>query len=159
VYDTAGVGALSGIRVIDTATLVAGPMVATNLGAYGADVIKVEQPGVGDPLRTWGSDRPGYGTLAEAMSGFAHFVGEPDRPPSLPPFMPADGVASLAATHAVAPYPSADEIASATRARDAYREAEARGTGPIALNGKLVDAAHMRHVATILSRAGLELAE
>jgi crotonobetainyl-CoA:carnitine CoA-transferase CaiB-like acyl-CoA transferase len=47
------------------------------------------------------SDRPGYGTLAEAMSGFAHLVGQPDGPPTLPPFMLADGVASLAATYAV----------------------------------------------------------
>jgi crotonobetainyl-CoA:carnitine CoA-transferase CaiB-like acyl-CoA transferase len=176
--------ALSGIRVLDTATLIAGPMVATNLGELGADVIKVEQPDGGDPLRTWGdrkdglglvwksvarnkrsitlnlrvaqgqallhdligisdvlvlgsrpsalqrwglapadlhvrypdlivlhvsgygaggpyANKPGYGTLAEAMSGFAHLVGEPDGPPSLPPFMLADGVASLAATNAV----------------------------------------------------------
>jgi len=47
------------------------------------------------------SDRPGYGTLAEAMSGFAHVVGQPDGPPTLPPFMLADGVASMAATYAV----------------------------------------------------------
>ncbi len=47
------------------------------------------------------SDRPGYGTLAEAMSGFAHITGQPDGPPTLPPFMLADGVASLAATYAV----------------------------------------------------------
>lgn len=177
-------GALAGLRVIDTATLIAGPMVGTYLGELGAEVVKVEQPGAGDPLRTWGaskdgiglvwksvsrnkrcvtldlrqtegqevlhdlleradvlilgsrpsalarwglspadvlvrhpslivlhvtgygaggpfSDRPGYGTLAEAMSGFAHLVGEPDGPPSLPPFMLADGVAALAATHAV----------------------------------------------------------
>ncbi len=179
-----GAGALANIRVIDTATLIAGPMVGTYLGELGAEVVKVEQPGAGDPLRTWGdskdgiglvwksvsrnkrcvtldlrqgegqevlhdlletadvvilgsrpsalarwgltpadvlarhprlivlhvsgygaggpfSDRPGYGTLAEAMSGFAHLVGEPDGPPSLPPFMLADGVAALAATQAV----------------------------------------------------------
>jgi crotonobetainyl-CoA:carnitine CoA-transferase CaiB-like acyl-CoA transferase len=47
------------------------------------------------------SDRPGYGTLAEAMSGFAHVTGQPDGPPTLPPFMLADGVAALAATYAV----------------------------------------------------------
>ncbi|QFG20220.1 CaiB/BaiF CoA-transferase family protein [Actinomadura sp. WMMB 499] len=179
-----GRGALAGIRVTDTATLIAGPMVGSYLGELGAEVVKVEQPGAGDPLRTWGdakdgiglvwksvsrnkrcvtldlrqkdgqevleeliarsdvlvlgsrpsalarwgltpadvlarhpglivlhvsgygaggpfSDRPGYGTLAEAMSGFAHLVGEPDGPPALPPFMLADGVAALAATHAV----------------------------------------------------------
>jgi crotonobetainyl-CoA:carnitine CoA-transferase CaiB-like acyl-CoA transferase len=47
------------------------------------------------------SDRPGFGTLAEAMSGFAHVTGQPDGPPTLPPFMLADGVASMAATYAV----------------------------------------------------------
>jgi crotonobetainyl-CoA:carnitine CoA-transferase CaiB-like acyl-CoA transferase len=177
-------GPLAGLRVVDAATLVAGPMVATTLGEFGAEVIKVEQPGSGDPMRTWGdrkdgiglvwksvsrnkrcvtldlrqaegqallhelldvsdvlvvgnrpsalerwgldygsvharhprlvvlhvsgygaggphSDRPGYGTLAEAMSGFAQVVGQPDGPPTLPPFMLADGVAAQAATWAV----------------------------------------------------------
>ena len=174
---------LAGIRVVEAATLAAGPMVGTALGEFGAEVIKVEPPGAGDPMRTWGnrkdgiglawksvarnkrcvtcdlrqpdgqtlfhellavsdvlvvgnrpsalerwtidhatvrarhphvvmvhitgygrggpkSDRPGYGTLAEAMSGFAQVVGQPDGPPTLPPFMLADGVASLAATFA-----------------------------------------------------------
>jgi len=169
---------------VEAATLAAGPMVATALGEFGAEVIKVEQPGAGDPMRTWGdrkdglglvwksvsrnkrcvtldlrqaegqdlfhellhvsdvlvvgnrptalqrwgidyesvhaahphivmlhitgygrggpaSDRPGYGTLAEAMSGFAHVTGQPDGPPTLPPFMLADGVAGLASTYAV----------------------------------------------------------
>jgi crotonobetainyl-CoA:carnitine CoA-transferase CaiB-like acyl-CoA transferase len=159
-------------------------MVATALGEFGAEVIKVEQPGAGDPLRTWGhrkdgiglvwksvsrnkrcitldlrqlegqelfhqllavsdvlvvgnrpsaltrwgldyesvharhpelvmlhisgygrggphSDRPGFGTLAEATSGFAQVTGQPDGPPTLPPFMLADGVAAQAATWAV----------------------------------------------------------
>jgi len=175
---------LHGLRVVDAATLVAGPMVATALGEFGAEVIKVEQPGAGDPLRTWGhrkdgiglvwksvsrnkrcitldlrqlegqdlfhqllavsdvlvvgnrpsaltrwgldyesvharhpelvmlhisgygrggphSDRPGFGTLAEATSGFAQVTGQPDGPPTLPPFMLADGVAAQAATWAV----------------------------------------------------------
>jgi crotonobetainyl-CoA:carnitine CoA-transferase CaiB-like acyl-CoA transferase len=179
-----GPGPLAGLRVVEAATLAAGPMVGTALGEFGAEVIKVEPPGAGDPMRTWGlrrdgigvvwksvsrnkrcitldlrrsegqvlfhrllavsdvlvvgnrpsallrwgidwpsvhaahprvvmlhvsgygrggpkSDRPGYGTLAEAMSGFAHVVGQPDGPPTLPPFMLADGVASLAATYAV----------------------------------------------------------
>jgi crotonobetainyl-CoA:carnitine CoA-transferase CaiB-like acyl-CoA transferase len=38
--------------------------------------------------------------LAEAMSGFAHLTGQPDGPPTLPPFMLADGVAAQAATWA-----------------------------------------------------------
>lgn len=179
-----GPGPLDGVRVVEFATLAAGPMVGTALGEFGAEIIKVEQPGAGDPMRTWGdrrdgiglvwksvsrnkrcvtldlrrdegqtlfhdllavsdvlivgnrpsalerwgidydavhaahphvvmvhitgygkggpkSDRPGFGTLAEAMSGFAHLTGQPDGPPTLPPFMLADGVAALAATYAV----------------------------------------------------------
>ncbi|MGW5658047.1 CaiB/BaiF CoA transferase family protein [Streptomyces humi] len=177
-------GPLAGLRVIDAATLAAGPLIATWLGEYGAEVIKVEQPDGGDPLRQWGSqkdgvglmwksvgrnkkcvtlnlrhgtgrdllreltrsadvvvlnlrpstlrkwglehadlavgnpglvmvhvtgygaggpksDRPGFGTLGEAMSGFAHLTGDPEGPPTLPSFMLADGVAGLTATYAV----------------------------------------------------------
>lgn len=175
---------LDGIRVLDLATLAAAPLVATYLGEFGADVIKVEQPGSGDPIRGWGnqrggvglmwksvsrnkrsitcnlrvpegqelvrrlaahadvvivntrpqtlrgwglnyealravndrivmlhitgyglsgpkSERPGFGTLGEAMSGFANITGQTDGPPTLPPFMLADGVASLNAAYAV----------------------------------------------------------
>lgn len=164
---------LSGLTVIDAASLVAGPMIATYLGEYGANVIKVEQPGPGDAIRKWGvtknginlmwkslgrnkrtatlnlrkpagqqlfkelvshadivimnsrpsalqkwgltydalaevnprlimvhvtgygaggpnSDKPGFGTVGEAMSGFAHITGEPDAAPTLPGFMLAD---------------------------------------------------------------------
>jgi crotonobetainyl-CoA:carnitine CoA-transferase CaiB-like acyl-CoA transferase len=45
--------------------------------------------------------RPGFGTLAEAMSGFAALNGEPDGPPLLPPLALADGVAALATAFAV----------------------------------------------------------
>ncbi|WP_019147441.1 CaiB/BaiF CoA transferase family protein [Timonella senegalensis] len=45
--------------------------------------------------------RPGFGTLAEAMSGFAASTGEPDGPPTLPPFGLADGIASLASAYAI----------------------------------------------------------
>lgn len=41
------------------------------------------------------ASRPGFGTLAEAMSGFAAMTGEPNGPPTLPPFGLADGVAAL----------------------------------------------------------------
>lgn len=175
---------LDGVRVLDLATLAAAPLVATYLGEFGADVIKVEQPRTGDPIRGWGnqrdgiglmwksvsrnkrsvtadlrvaegqdlvrklvahadvvivntrpqtlrgwgldydalravndrivmlhitgfglsgpkSERPGFGTLGEAMSGFANITGEADGPPTLPPFMLADGVASLNAAYAV----------------------------------------------------------
>ena len=170
-------GPLAGLTVIDAATLFAGPMVATLLGDYGADVIKVEHPG-GDSLRNlgwekdgvslwwavvnrnkrgvtlklshhlgreamlrlveqadvlvenfrpgtmerWGlgwdelheinprlvmvrvtgfgqtgpyRDRAGFGTLAEAMSGFAHINGHPGGPPTLPPFALADGITGI----------------------------------------------------------------
>lgn len=49
------------------------------------------------PART----RPGFGTLAEAMSGFAAMTGEPDGPPTLPPFGLGDGIASLATAYAI----------------------------------------------------------
>jgi crotonobetainyl-CoA:carnitine CoA-transferase CaiB-like acyl-CoA transferase len=170
-------GALTGIRVIDASTLLAGPMIASYLGDFGADVIKVEHPR-GDALRGFGwqrdgvsiwwktasrnkrtctlnlsstegqelllelvddadvlienfragtmerwnlgydrlaernpglvmvrttgfghtgpySDRPGFGTLAEAMSGVAWVLGERNGPPIVPPFAMADGVAAL----------------------------------------------------------------
>jgi crotonobetainyl-CoA:carnitine CoA-transferase CaiB-like acyl-CoA transferase len=47
------------------------------------------------------SSRPGFGTLAEAMSGFAAITGEPDGPPTLPPFGLADGVAALCCVNAI----------------------------------------------------------
>ena len=73
----------------------------------GYDVLSAEHPGlilarvtgfgqIG-PYRR----RPGFGTLAEAMSGFAASTGEPDGPPTLPPFGLADGIASLATAFAV----------------------------------------------------------
>jgi len=43
-------------------------------------------------------DRPGFGTLAEAMSGFAHVTGQPDGPPTLPAFPLADTATALYAT-------------------------------------------------------------
>ncbi|MGV8912452.1 MAG: CaiB/BaiF CoA transferase family protein [Rhodoglobus sp.] len=175
---------LSGVRVLDISTLFAGPLAATFLGDFGADVIKVEHPtrpdaarghgpakagvnlwwktlgrnkrtvtiNLGSPdgaalllrlvadadvlienfrpgtLERWGigpdelhaanprlviarvtafgqtgpySSRPGFGSLAEAMSGFAALTGEPDGPPTLPPFGLADGVAALATSYAV----------------------------------------------------------
>lgn len=47
------------------------------------------------------AQRPGFGTLAEAMSGFAALNGEPDGPPLLPPLALADGVAALATAFAI----------------------------------------------------------
>ena len=177
-------GPLAGLKVVDVATLFAGPLAATQLGDFGADVIKVEHPrrpdgarghgpskdGVGlwyatigrnkesitldlsapagaavlrrlladadvlvenfrpGTLERWGlapddllalnpglvvarvtafgqtgpyAPRPGFGSLAEAMSGFAAVTGEEGGPPTLPPFGLADGIASLATAFAV----------------------------------------------------------
>jgi crotonobetainyl-CoA:carnitine CoA-transferase CaiB-like acyl-CoA transferase len=46
-------GPLVGLRVIDAGTMIAGPLAATQLADFGADVIKVELPGVGDSMRHW----------------------------------------------------------------------------------------------------------
>ena len=177
-------GALAGLKVIDVSTLFAGPLAATILGDFGAEVVKVEHPSRGDPARShghakdgvglwwkmlgrnkrcvtlylgdprgaeiflalirdadvvienfrpgtlerWGvgperlhevnpalvlarvtgfgqfgplSSRPGFGTLAESMSGFAHITGQPDGPPTLPPFGLADGITALTAAFSV----------------------------------------------------------
>ncbi|MGA4848282.1 CaiB/BaiF CoA transferase family protein [Streptomyces sp. G5(2025)] len=175
---------LTGLRVLDLATLFAGPLAATMLGDFGAEVIKVEHPSRPDPSRGHGPSkdgvglwwkllgrnkrtmtldlsmpggretllrltatadviienfrpgtlekwdlgwdelseanprlvltrvtgfgqfgpyarRPGFGTLAEAMSGFAAITGDPDGPPTLPPFGLADSIAGLATAYAV----------------------------------------------------------
>jgi crotonobetainyl-CoA:carnitine CoA-transferase CaiB-like acyl-CoA transferase len=56
---TMGPGALEGLRVLDIATMMAGPWAATYLADFGADVVKAELPGKGDPVRLWGSQVEG----------------------------------------------------------------------------------------------------
>jgi crotonobetainyl-CoA:carnitine CoA-transferase CaiB-like acyl-CoA transferase len=51
-------GALKGLRVVEMGSLIAGPFCGQLLGDMGAEVIKVEPPGVGDPMRAWGSGEP-----------------------------------------------------------------------------------------------------
>ncbi|MBT6910380.1 MAG: CoA transferase, partial [Rhodospirillaceae bacterium] len=46
---------MAGVRVLDLATFIAAPFTATILGEFGAEVIKVEQPGSGDPMRKFGT--------------------------------------------------------------------------------------------------------
>ncbi len=173
---------LDGVRVLDLSRMVAGALAGMLLADFGADVVKVEQPGTGDPLRNWtagglslwwsvyargkrfitlnidspegkdilmrllpgfdvliesfipgtmeryglgwdvlhaknprmvmlrisgwgrggpGADRPGFGTLVEAGSGFAAMNGEADRPPVLPSFPLADMTSGLYAANAV----------------------------------------------------------
>ena len=50
-------GPLAGIRVIEAGQLLAGPFVGSRLADFGAEVIKVESPGAGDPMREWGHHR------------------------------------------------------------------------------------------------------
>jgi crotonobetainyl-CoA:carnitine CoA-transferase CaiB-like acyl-CoA transferase len=177
-------GPLAGLRVLDLATVLAGPLAGQILGDYGAEVIKIEHPTKGDSLRghggqkdghglwwkmvarnkrciglylgdpdgadlflrlvetadvlienfrpgtleRWGlgperlhelrpelvicrvtgfgqtgpyAERPAFGTLMEAMSGFAHITGEADGPPTLPPFGLADSICGMVTVSAV----------------------------------------------------------
>jgi len=173
---------LAGIRALDLSRLVAGNMLSLQLADHGAEVIKIEDPARGDPLRAWRvnglslhwkvyarnkkslaldlragdgkavlrdlaaqsqvlienyrpgtleqmglgpdalhernpkliivritgfgqdgpyRDRPGFGTLVEAMSGFAAKNGFADRPPVLPPLALADMIAGLYGAYGV----------------------------------------------------------
>ncbi|MEL0224974.1 MAG: CoA transferase, partial [Gammaproteobacteria bacterium] len=46
-------GPLTGVRVIEMGSLIAGPYAGALLAQFGAEVIKIEPPGIGDPLRKW----------------------------------------------------------------------------------------------------------
>ena len=181
-FDPTAAAPLDGIRVVDLSRLVAGNMVSLQLADQGAEVIKIEDPKVGDPLRAWRvkglslhwkvyarnkksvamnlrpqagrdalldllatahvlvenyrpgtleemglgpdvlharnpgliivrisgfgqdgpyRDRPGFGTLVEAMSGFAAKNGFGDRPPVLLPLALADMISGLYGAYAV----------------------------------------------------------
>lgn len=54
----AGNGPLKGLKVIEMGTLIAGPFCGQILGDFGADVVKIEDPGTGDPMRQWGRSLP-----------------------------------------------------------------------------------------------------
>ena len=73
----------------------------------GYDVLSADNPGL-ILLRVTGfgqrgpyAARPAFGTLVEAMSGFAHLTGQPDGPPTLPAFGLADSIAGVAGAAAV----------------------------------------------------------
>lgn len=61
--ETPGAGPLSGLRVLELGTLIAGPFAGRMLADFGAEVIKIEHPERGDPLRSWGMSRDGGGSL------------------------------------------------------------------------------------------------
>jgi succinyl-CoA---D-citramalate CoA-transferase len=56
-------GPLANLRVIEVGTLIAGPFCGQILGDLGAEVIKVEAPGLGDPMRHWGREKAGGKSL------------------------------------------------------------------------------------------------
>ena len=56
--DMTGTSALSDLRVIEMGQLLAGPFCGQLLADFGAEVIKVEPPGQGDPMREWGREKP-----------------------------------------------------------------------------------------------------
>jgi succinyl-CoA---D-citramalate CoA-transferase len=62
-------GPLDGLRVLELGTLIAGPFAGRLFADYGADVIKVEHPIGGDPLRDWGRTVDGHGSLWSLVQG------------------------------------------------------------------------------------------
>lgn len=62
-------GALNGLKVLDLATFIAGPYCATFLAEFGADVVKVELPGSGDPVRKFGTPTECGDTLVWMSEG------------------------------------------------------------------------------------------
>lgn len=61
-------GPLSDLRVLELGALIAGPFAARMFADFGAEVIKVEQPDRGDPLRRWGMSWNGTDFLGHTSS-------------------------------------------------------------------------------------------
>lgn len=96
-------------RLLRTAQVLVENFVPGTLEKWGfgeAELLAINPDLVILRISGWGQtgpyrDRPGFGTLVEAMSGFAHLNGFPDRPPALPPLAMADMVAGLYGAFAV----------------------------------------------------------
>jgi len=61
--DAPTAGPLDGIRVVECGSLIAGPFCGQLLGDFGAEVIKIEDPAAGDPMRQWGQRKAGGRSL------------------------------------------------------------------------------------------------
>ncbi len=61
-------GPLAGVRVLDAATMIAAPTTAAMLADFGADVVKIERPAVGDTVRRYGPQLRGHGLYWKALS-------------------------------------------------------------------------------------------
>jgi crotonobetainyl-CoA:carnitine CoA-transferase CaiB-like acyl-CoA transferase len=59
---------LSGVKVVDIANFLAGPLASMFLADFGADVIKVERPGTGDEVRYWGNNKDGVGLMYKLIN-------------------------------------------------------------------------------------------
>jgi formyl-CoA transferase len=69
ITDAARPGALTGFRVLELGTLIAGPFCGRLLADHGADVIKVEAPDRPDPLRVWGqAEEDGHHFFADGVT-------------------------------------------------------------------------------------------
>lgn len=100
-------GPLWGIRVIDLTSMISGPLAAMMLGDQGADVIKVENPGGGDPYRPGVADRIGVGEAAVravapgivyvAVSGFGETGPYASKPVYDPLVQAVSGLATVQA--------------------------------------------------------------
>ena len=60
--------ALNGIKVLDISNFLAGPVSSMFLGDYGAEVIKVEKPDLGDEIRYWGNNKNGIGLMYKLIN-------------------------------------------------------------------------------------------
>jgi formyl-CoA transferase len=66
--DTTRNGPLAGLKVVELGQLIAGPFAAKTLADFGADVVKIEPPGAGDPLRQWRLIRDGTSVWWQVQS-------------------------------------------------------------------------------------------
>jgi formyl-CoA transferase len=67
-HPLSSLGPLAGIRVLELGGLIAGPFAGQLLGDYGAEVLKIERPGDGDPMRSWGVESHGGGLWWPAIA-------------------------------------------------------------------------------------------